>query len=484
MIAALRALSLLFALLWVTQAHAAVATIYVDTGGCQTGSTTRCSGTTDSASASASGAAATITCSAVAGPAAAPGCSITGSAGQLAAIPVDGSQALFVNCATNTAQKIFFINAVDDGAGLVGTTTTPTGCTAASSDWGIGGRYIFPGSSTVNSIEGALRAGDTVVFNNTPATKTGVYITTRTAGDSSTGVISVIGKIGVRPVLEVTNTSNVISVQTANFYFGNMEVKQGGASGDSITIGGSGADVQFDNIKVSDGGGNCISAATSFSLLRSELTGCGGAGLAVTTSATFTVFGTYIHANAANGITVSGNNPNATIINSVVTANTGRGVIFSGAATLNGTFNVLAGNTIANNTDSGLEVADADYELRMANNIFQENGDAANEYNVEWTAGSAALHGFHYNNLYYHSNCQGSGTGGPACVSGLTPNSTEQTATAGFTNAGAGDFSISRTGSAFATGYPGVLLGGSTGYMSSGAVQPQSTSGGGRCIGC
>src|ERR1700690_3663669 len=99
------------ALLMVSPAWAAVGTIYIDTGGCQSGSTTLCSGTTDSASASAFGSGSTITCSAVSGVGGAPGCIITGTqtaVGQLGSITVDGSQALFVNCATNTTQKIFW----------------------------------------------------------------------------------------------------------------------------------------------------------------------------------------------------------------------------------------------------------------------------------------------------------------------------------------------------------------------------------------
>ena len=106
-------------------AYAASGTIYIDTGGCETGSATKCSGTTDSASATVSGASATITCNATAGPGGAPGCSLTGTP-DLSGVATDGSQAIFLNCATNSNQKIFFINAVDNALDLVGTTVTPT----------------------------------------------------------------------------------------------------------------------------------------------------------------------------------------------------------------------------------------------------------------------------------------------------------------------------------------------------------------------
>lgn len=475
---------LLLAGLWSAPSVAAVATIYIDTGGCQTGSTTRCSGTTDSATASAGGAAAVTTCSATSGPAAAPGCTITGAAGQLGAIAVDGSQALFLNGATNSNQKIFFINSIDDGTGSVGTTVTPTGLTAAATDWGIGGRMIYASAN----IEAALRAGDTVLFNNSPAAKTTTFFTSRTAGDSTSGYINLTGKAGVRPVLTISSgTANVLSLVQSFWHIENLELKQQGTVADVISTTGN-ANL-FVNLKISQGAANGIGGIVSGNrIVNCEITGLGAAGITqnAVNNRDMQIIGNYIHNNTTDGIVLSAGATATMMINNVVSNNGGRGINISAAT---GTGDILPhliyGNTIYGNGNSGLEVADTDTLTVVVNNIFQENGNAAGEYNVEWVAGTAELLGYHANNLFFHSNCQGSGTGGPACVLGLTVNSTESSSNALFTNAGAADFTLQLTSPAKATGYPGVLLGGSTGYLDMGALQRlEPTAGGGKCIGC
>lgn len=481
----LRSALLFGALLFGGQALAAVATIYVDTGGCQSGSTTRCSGTTDSASATASGAAATITCSATAGPASAPGCSISGSAGQLSTVAVDGSQALFINGATNTNQKIFFINSVDDGAGLVGTTVTPTGLTATSSDWGIGGRYIMPSGTTVAAFEAALRAGDTVQFNNTPATRgAATYITARTSGDAVTGPIRIIGKSGVRPVLQNTGNSQVIGGNNlADWWIENLELKSACTSAGSV-IGSLGNAWTFNNLLFSSTGSSAcagiVDAGTGTRIFFSEFSGLSGDAIQVTANTSKIILGNYIHGNTGNGITISGTSVSASLVNNVISANTGRGIFHSAASTSQAAPTLINASVIYNNGNSGLEVSDADTVVNILNTIFMSNGDAAGEYNVEWAAGSADVFGVHINNLFYHANCQGSNTGGPACVSGLTVGSTEVAADPQFVNAAGGNFALGASSPARQVGYPGTLLNlGSTGYMSIGAFQPQATSGGG-----
>lgn len=476
--------ALAFALCALPSAHAAVATIYIDTGGCETASTTKCSGTTDSASASAKGAGSTITCSAASGVGGNPGCIITGTntaVGQLGSIAVDGSQALFVNCATNSNQKIFFITAVDNTTGAITTSVTPTGCTAATSDWGIGGRMIYASAN----IEAALRAGDTVLFNNSPASKSTAFITARTSGDSTTGPIFLAGKTGVRPKLQITNTTIVVTANSqTNWNVSNLELAQAGGSGDAASITNGGW--VFNNVKISQAGGNGITVSVAgITVVDSEITGVGGDGInASCGNGGISVTGSNIHGNTGNGITcTSATAIGGTIAKNTITGNGGRGIIYSGAIAAQLNNATIINNIVFNNGNSGLEVASSGFVGTVDSNIFQNNGDAAGEYNVKWVAGNAELHGFHGFNLFFHSNCQGSNTGGPACVSGLTPNSTEVTSDALFVNSGAGNFALTSASPAKATGYPGVLLGGSTGFMSMGAVQPQSGSAGGYVIG-
>ena len=483
----LRLLAFVAVLLACPVAHAAVATIYVDTGGCNTGSTTQCSGTTDSATATASGASATITCSATAGPGSTPGCSLSGTP-DLSGVATDGSQAIFVNCATNTNQKIFFINAVDNAVDprLVGTTTTPTGCTAATSDWGIGGRYIFPSGATVNLVVNALRAGDTIQFNQTPATKTANYITTNVAGDSTTGSINIIGKAGVRPVLNVTSGAvSAVTFSHANWTISNLELKAAGATANGVLImNGNGGTAN--NIIVSQSGGapgiGLLSSGTGSIVVNSEVTsGVTGDGINTAVSSEF--YGNYIHGAGGDCLEI-----NAFVLvmvsNNVLSGCTGRGLYMSSASITSFQLPVVVvNNTIYGNGNSGFEVVDADARVLMYNNIFQENGNAAGEFNVEWAAGNAQLASIHGYNLFYHSNCEGSASS-TTCVSGLTTNATEVAgSSASFTNAGSSDFTLQAGSPALATAYPGLFLNGSTGYLDIGALQ-KASSGGSGCVGC
>ncbi len=444
-------------------AGASAADIYFDTGGCQTGSTTLCSGTTDSASATVSGSAATITCSATDGPSSAPGCLIGGSPA-LTGFATDGSQAIFLNAATNSNQKIFFINAVDDAADRVGTTVTPTGLTATSSDWGIGGRMIYNSANW----EAAARAGDTFWFNNTPASKAADFLTKRTNG-SNAGYIRVVGKTGVRPVLQVTNTNQVIDGGASYWWFENLEFDQDGASGAVVN---SGAANNFVNIKWSDGGGAglALSNADFNRVLSSEifLGTTSGDGISATSGGSqgLTVIGTYIHENGGDGIDLGNSDGGpVTILNSIVSANIARGIYQSAAFSTRGPF-VVSNSTVASNGNSGLEVTDADSPFFITNTIFYNNGDAAGEYNAEWTTSTAETIGWHAYNDFYQS-----GGGGAGNVSGLTINATEVTTDPLFVDAANGDFRLRAGSPARLSGFPGSLLGGSTGYMDMGAVQ-------------
>lgn len=451
-------------------ASAAVAVIYADNAGCESNSTTLCSGTTDSASASAKGAGSTITCSATSGPAAAPGCIITGTQGaigQIAGIAVDASQALFVNCATNSNQKIFFINSVDDVTGAVGTTVTPTGCTAATSNWGIGGRLIWNPAI----VESALRGGDTVQFNNDPATRTTTYFTARNSGDNSGGAIRIIGKTGSRPLLHVTsgNVAGITLGALNAYYIDNLEIKTDGAtSTGGITTSGSGS-VLF-NVKISNANtAPCVSTSTgSLTIYFSEFTSCAdgfnGNGL---------IFGTYIHNVTGDCVEATTANPNTSVMFSVLASCGGRGVFVSGSITTFQQFVSVLNTTIYGATLAGIEVTDPDARLGIFNSIVMNTNSADI---VKWTAGNGQLVSNHGYNVFFSSS-----TG---VLNGLTANSTETVGDPLFTNAGAGDFTLQTGSPAKASGFPGALLGGNTGYLDRGALQRQEPSGtaGGKII--
>lgn len=488
----LRGLLVTLALLLAPSAFAAVATIYIDTGGCESGSTTKCSGTTDSASASAKGASSTITCSAVSGVGGAPGCTITGTetaVGQLGSINTDGSQALFVNCATNTNQKIFFLTAVDNATGAISTSVTPTGCTAATSDWGIGGRRIFPSGLTDEAVfTAALRAGDTVQFNNTPATKTVTYFTPTTSGSAAAGKIKFIGKAGVdHPVLEISSgdTKSIFALVTeTDILIQNLELKCVNTSNACVFQGG--ARITINDVKFTGTGAGGIAIKPNggaWIIMNSQFTS-GVLGDAINTAFSQSVLGNYFNGVGGDCYEDTAADPSPLILNNLFVSCGGRAILLSGASTT-GSLPRIFSNTIYGSGASGLDATDGQTTVYMANNIFQENGNAATEFNVKLATG-VSLTLVNYNNLYFHSNCEGSASSA-TCVSGFTPNATEVAGSSAlFTSAGT-DFTLLSTSPAKAMGFPGQMLGGSVniGYLDMGSLQRLEPVGsGGRCIGC
>jgi hypothetical protein len=71
--------------------------------------------------------------------------------------------------ATNANMKVFWITAKDDAAtpNTITLHAAPTGLTAGTSTGNIGGRMVW----TPANVEAALRAGDIVEFNNSPAAR-------------------------------------------------------------------------------------------------------------------------------------------------------------------------------------------------------------------------------------------------------------------------------------------------------------------------
>jgi parallel beta-helix repeat protein len=380
----------------------------------------------------------------------------------LSAVTTSGaSQAtILLSSASNSNQKIFWITAVDNGAKTVTVVGTPT--VAGSSAWRIGGRHVL----TQASIEGCVRAGDIVQFNDSPATTAGVTWTCRASGDNTSGFITLRGISSGRPVLTSTAAQALNSASLTGWKISNLNFA-------GITVVAPAAGWLMENCKVSNTNAAGINIVGAARVIDCEVT-CTGAssdGISMTANGGL-VMGCYVHDCGRDGIRATVAGIFATICKNIVEGNTAKGIYIQGAATAQSHNAFLLDNTIYGNGDSGIAVADADHVVTVVGNILSENGNAAGEYNVEWEAGSAELFGYHSHNCFYHS-----GGGGGANLSGLTANSTEITTDPGFTNAGALDFSISSSSGAKGTGFPAAIEGTtSTGYPDMGAVQRQETS--------
>src|SRR3990167_7087266 len=222
----------------------ALPTIYVDTAGSATNS-----GSSDNNAADVSGAAAACNPSSTT-------VDLSVDAPDLSAVPTDGSATIYLVGATNSNQKIFRITWTDNIAKTVTVDTAPTGNFTGSA-WAIGGRFVW----TTASIEGALKAGWTVIFNNSVASSASAIITARNSGDSTNGMITIRGKTGVRPVLTCTGTVNVIAPNSQTYWrIENLELVQQGASGNALDCG---ANWIGNNTKVSDAGASGISMGAS-----------------------------------------------------------------------------------------------------------------------------------------------------------------------------------------------------------------------------
>ena len=285
--------------------------LYVDTGGSATNS-----GSTDQNSANLTGTAASVAASVV---------TLDGSPDLSGVVTSgDAQSTIYINDATNSNQKIFWITAFDDTLNTVTVSVAPTGVT--SSSWAIGGRIIH----TPANVESALRAGDIYQFNNSPATATATYFTARTSGDS-TGLITMRGKSGVRPVLNVTNTSIVLTgnAQT-NWLIENLELDQDGASGNVVS---GWTQTAFKNIKIVDGGGDGIAVAGNTATVHQcEIVGVGSSGISISTGVLY-AYGNYIHDNVGDGISATGNTPRLILVNNIIDSNTARGIRSSSAPT-------------------------------------------------------------------------------------------------------------------------------------------------------
>ena len=421
--------------------------IYVDTGGAATNS-----GSRDSNTAALSGAAATTAAAVVS--------LLTDNPDLSSVDATEGSATqdrIYLNDATNANIKSFRIVAKDDTAGVKTVTVhvAPTGI--VSSAWAIGGRYAAPAGNGLNLLDGALLAGDVITINNSPAAASVDWLTARATGTSAAGFIKVKGVTGTRPVINVTNTTQVFEGGDQDLWWlENFDADQDGASGTVLVNPGAGSVVY--NVKVSDGGGVGLNINEGgVRVVASEFSATGSTGIVMAITAA-SIIGNYIHDITGSGVSANVAALTCLLLNNIIDTCSARGFLDSGAPTSPAHQMMVIGNTVYGCGDSGLEITDADRQATLMNNIFSENGNAAGEFNVEWVAGAAEFVSFHAWNVFYHS-----GGGGGANLSGLTVNaqvaSSEFTTDPAFTDAAGGDFSISSTSPAKAAGFPGQFLG-------------------------
>jgi len=433
-----------------------VGTLYIDTGGATTNS-----GSTDQNAANLSGTNATVAGSVV---------TLDGSPDLSGLITSGATQSsIYLAQATNTNRKIFWVTAFDNALKTVTVDVAPTGITG--SNWTIGGRFhLGATASPANaSIEGALRAGDVAIFNNSPAPQAATIWTFRNAGNSTGGFAKITGKAGVRPVLNTTNTSNCVSTNVALSWIENFEIDQDGASGNGVNLGSSAVGAVLFNLKVVDAGSIGINVLNGgHRVIGCSVSGVGAEAVAQTSGIPNVTYGNYLRNGAGtNGITISGSNPLQFIVDNVIAAMVGRGIqVTSTGGLLCGVYR----NTIYGCGNSGLEVTDAGTPMTVMNNIFMNNGNAAGESNVEWVAGTGERESFHGWGIF--NNQSGADPPINFTLNSQVPAS-ELTSDPLFVNAGAGNFALQAGSSALNAGSPGRFLGSlSTGYSALGAYQP------------
>lgn len=375
--------------------------------------------------------------------------------------------------ATNTNQDIFWISAVDNVSSpkTITVTVAPTGLTAGSSVGNIGGRLLMSGFT---GEEAFLRAGDEVIINNSPASQAGTYWTCRTNGSLSGGFVKFRGKAGVRPVLNVTGSANVIDCATIDYqWFENLELDQDGASTNIFNNVGQGS-VIF-NCKIVDGGALGIDAnEDGIRIIACEISGLTGDAIDASSFTFLQIIGCYIHDNGGHGFDSAATISRSVLIDNVIDSNSGSGISLTGAPAAANSMLVIYGNTIYGNLTHGITASDADHVAVMMNNILLDNGTTGTEYNVNWPA-SFQLSNFGDWNIF----SQNGGAGGTnlnnytAQTHDLTSNPDINTTT----------FLPSTTSPAKAAGYPGAIpptgAAAITGYKDIGAVQRQEAASGG-----
>ncbi len=405
----------------VSPVWAAVGIIYVDTAG--NGGVTTDSGTTNNSNAS------LATCTVSTNWSAATGC--TGTAASwttgtntitldtntlLTNMPVNGSQAIFLTNATNTNDKIFWITGITGCTGSGSCTVTisinATCATCTAQTWVIGGRVALPDAS----LEGALRAGDTISVNTSISCAT-PCVTLRVAGDTVTGPITI--KPTTTPVTLTASASNqsiiVNSGTQANWHFGPGLTFTGSAATPTVAlvVPGNGSNIAFDSdtftANATPGTVNCLtSTSQNLQVTNSIFTLCGGDAISMSQN-NFVIMGNLFSGTFnGNAITMSSATPSGLIEGNIIIGDATALCAINQTGTITSTVNSLSimHNTIVNWRTGGLctSASAAFLGVKFFNNIFY-NDNLTSGANVAFPASSAAdtsiLAGAHGCNVFF-----------------------------------------------------------------------------------
>lgn len=430
-------------------------TIYVDTGGSATNS-----GSSDNNAADLSGTNASCNPSSTT-------VDLSTDSPDLSGVATDGSATIFLADATNSNQKIFKITGVDNGAKTVTVDVAPTG-NFTTSNWAIGGRFVW----TQASIEGALAAGWTVQFNNSPASHSGsAWLTCRAAGDADDGVITVQAASGIRPVITVTDDNDVInSGGQAGWHIKGLELS-GTASGssDAINCVSGYEGWRIEDVKISDApargfdGGGTSSAV----LVNCEVGAVGDGGIAFSGQAF--VFGCYCHDCAQDAFQMNGSAMRCTLAFCIADTVGGDGYDLTSSSISNLEQMVVLQNCTAyacgngSTGDSSVEVTDKDAGLVIYNNIFSSPD---NGYNIDLENGTGNDRTSGGYNIYHNPGSVGNFRNFTVFLTDLGDVNPQ------FVDPANGDFRLGSSSPARQVGWPGEFPGGlSTGYLDIGAVQ-------------
>lgn len=408
-----------------------MANIWVDTGGSSTNS-----GSRDTNVAAFSGTAATVATTTV---------TLDGSPNLSTVVTSGANQdCIYLDDATNTNQKRFWITAFDNTLKTVTVSVAPTGIT--SSDWTIGGRVLMAG---ITGGEAFLRAGDTVNVNNSAAAANGPIFTARTNGDTTSGYVTIKGTSGL-PTLTSNNTGAVITGNVNFVWIEGLTLVQQGATGSAIDMTGTSADNwMIMNNRITDSGGdgiNSTSGGTGLRMFFNEISGCGAHGFDASDTIFIALFN-WIHDNASSGILMNSSTNVQVLAWNIIESNTDRGIQKTGTATH---ILVMLANTLYGNGNSGFESV-ATCVLSLYNNIFLDNGNAGTEYNIELATNAALWVAGNYNDI---SIAGGSGGGN---VLNYTLGANDITGNPLFTDAPNGDFSLQAGSPAINAGVSGAI---------------------------
>lgn len=316
---------------------------------------------------------------------------------------------------------------------------------------------------TVTGMQMYIKATATYVIGTGLSTPAGILV--------EDGIIRVIGYTTTRgdlgrPVIQTSAAITAITDSRGGFRFENLDLDGNSTGSTGFTLSGV-ANAAFNCIVRNftgtginmTGGGSCA--------IQCEVTGCDTLGINMS-SVGGHVHQCYVHDNSCPGIQLL--NVGGSIIGNIVDTNTGASSdgIFVNTAYGNNQCTILQ-NTIYNNGRDGIKV-DGNYRLgEIANNIMVSNG----RYGLNTSAFTPVRdevlinHNAYYNNATANRNSNNAGTGDVT----LTGDP--------FTDAAGGDFSLNNTAGAGAdlraAGYPGVMIGGGTGYRDIGALQHQET---------